>query len=266
MIPPKLDGSMEDWLEHQIRVHAAFFKGKSLLLDVGAYHGDFSRRFVSMPESPFNEAILFEPNRDTFNSLQQQFAGDKRFRFENRACDAKPGSATLFCQGQACTGSLLPYHPDRTQPGAQQIEQTVPVVVLDEFLAENALSKKLALIKIDTQGNDLRVLQGAVKTLASQRPWLVVEMISTPRFVNQARPFQIIQWLEEQNYLLAAQFNESYTAAGWLAWYDACFVPREVVDTKINTHHHRPQAAAAAKAQGAKSNKLWKKVQSAFAK
>jgi FkbM family methyltransferase len=234
---PNIAGSLEDWLESQILRHADFFRQRPLLLDVGAYHGDFSRRFTGAPNSPFLEAILFEPNPESFRVLQQAFASDNRFRLVAGACADRAGSATLYCQGALYTGSLLPYQNDRPGPKS---EHTVDVTTVDELLFGGDFPRQAGLIKIDTQGNDLRVLQGAVRTLRSHRPWVVVEMLATPRFVNQAAPVEIMRFLASEGYFLAAQFNEFYTATGWLAWYDAGFVPQELFSMDATANLARP--------------------------
>jgi FkbM family methyltransferase len=248
---PNVAGSLEDWLESQIERHAAFFRERPLLLDIGAYHGDFSRRFAGSAGGVLREAILFEPNPENFNALREAFAGDKRFRLENCACADRAGSAKLFCQGERYTGSLLAYQNER--PGPKN-EHTVKVTTVDEILAGSA--PRVGLIKIDTQGNDLRVLQGAVQALRASRPWLIVEMLATPRFVNQANPIDVMQFLAGEKYFLAAQFNEYYTATGWLAWYDACFVPLELFSMEATANVARPSAAEAASEKGGLAKKL----------
>jgi FkbM family methyltransferase len=238
-IPPRVSGSLEDWLQAQIARHADWFALRPLLLDVGAYHGDFSRHFIEAPSSPFREAILFEPNPENLSVLQNAFGGDNRFRLEALACADQPGNAKLFCQGERYTGSLLAYEGGR--PGPKSAHSVV-VTTLDQFLAKGDASRKVGMIKIDTQGNDLRVLQGATRILRAHRPWLVVEMLATPRFVNQARPVELMAFLDGRGYFMAAQFNEYYTASGWLAWFDAAFVPSELFSMEATANLPRPTA------------------------
>jgi FkbM family methyltransferase len=183
---------------------------------------------------------LFEPNPENLEVLRKSFAGDARFRVEPAACADKPGNAELRCQGERYTGSLLPYDGERPGPKSAH---PVAVTTLDQFLPEDGAAPKIGMIKIDTQGNDLRVLQGATRTLRAHRPWLVVEMLATPRFVNQARPVEIMAFLDSQRYFMAAQFDEYYT--GWLAWFDACFVPLELFAMKATENVRRPTAREA---------------------
>lgn len=238
---------MEDWLESQMVHHAGFFRERPLLLDVGAYHGDFARRFAGAHNTPFLEAVLFEPNPESFSVLQQQLASDKRFHLQARACSDRAGSATLHCQGELYTGSLLAYQSER--PGPKKAH-AVDVTTVDEFMAGADFQRRAGLIKMDTQGNELRVLQGAIRTLRASRPWIVVEMLATARFVNQATPLEITRFLAAENYFLAAQFNEYYTATGWLAWYDACFVPQELFSMEATANLPRPTAAGAGNGAG----------------
>lgn len=239
---PDLGGSLEDWLESQVARHASWFKSRSAILDVGAYHGDFAWRFLQFPASPFATAALFEPNPDSFALLQKRFAQDKRFSLKPQGCSNQTGAATLHCQGAVYTGSILDYKQERDGPKANH---SVSVTTVDEFLKSEP-ELRPGLIKVDTQGNDLRVLEGAVHTLKSIRPWVAVEMLTTPRFVHQATPVQMISFLEQQSYFLAALFNEFYTDTGWLAWCDACFVPQELFSMDVKTNHPRPARSGAA--------------------
>jgi FkbM family methyltransferase len=223
--PPNVGGSMEDWLEGELARYAYWFHERPLLVDVGAYHGDFAGRFMTAPNTPFREALLFEPNPESFQLIQRKLKVDARYHLERKACSDGVGIAKLGCSGEYYTGSLLPYEGER--PGAKN-EFEVDVTTLDAVMLAGNSAARAGLIKIDAQGKDLQVLRGAIETLRLGRPWLIVEMLTTPRFVNQGTPLEIMRFLEEQNYFLAAQFNEFYTSTGWLAWYDACFVPKEL--------------------------------------
>jgi FkbM family methyltransferase len=241
-VSPNLGGSLEDWLEGQISRHSEWFRKRPALVDVGAYFGEFSHRFLDAEESPFQQAILFEPNPENFAALQRRWPSDERVHLERLACGERSGTSKLVCQGEGYTGSLLARRQDR--PGTRT-DYEVSVIALDDYLSRNGASSSVGLLKLDTQGNDLRALQGSVCVLGKSRPWIVVEMLATPRFVNQAAPAEITQFLEAENYFFAAAMNEFYTATGWLAWFDACFIPRELFTMDMNANLPRPSASHA---------------------
>jgi len=51
-------------------------------------------------------------------------------------------------------------------------------------------------------------------------------MIFADLYNGQAAPHEIIHWMAQQGYQLAGIFDEHYSAEGWIAWCDACFVPK----------------------------------------
>ncbi|HEX3718330.1 MAG TPA: FkbM family methyltransferase [Verrucomicrobiae bacterium] len=236
---PNLGGTLEDWLEGQIRRYGDWFRERPVLVDVGAYHGEFSNRFVTGEKSPFRSAILFEPNPENFAELQRKLASDERFCLERLACGDQAGQGKLVCKGIGYTGSLLARRQE--MPGIRN-EYEVTIVTLDDYFAQKKPPGGVGLLKLDTQGNDLRALRGAVCLLARSRPWIVVEMLATPRFDGQAKPAEITEFLEGENYFLGAAMNEFYTDTGWLAWFDACFVPRELFSMDMNSNLQRPGA------------------------
>ena len=162
-----IDGSMEKWLLQQLITHGHCFAKKPLLLDVGAYHGDFAAALLATSVSRFQKAILFEPNSLNLQFLQQRFAGNASVDLEPHACDAVAGERKFFCAGETYTGSLLPYGAVPDKPVRETV---VRCLVLDDFLAQRKQLDQVGLLKIDTQGNDLRVLQGAAASLRASRP------------------------------------------------------------------------------------------------
>jgi FkbM family methyltransferase len=236
---PNLSGSLEDWLECQLARHVEWFRERTTIVDVGAFHGDFTARFLNTKPNLFSRAILFEPNPQNYAVLERDLGPDKRVRLERFACGDSSGAGKLVSQGEGYTGSLLERRQDR--PGARN-DYEVKIVTLDEYLSSKGHSGSAGIFKVDTQGNDLRALRGGIGELRKSRPWIVVEMLATPRFVNQASPAEIAQFLETENYFLAAEMNEHYTSTGWLAWFDACFVPRELFSMDMNSNIARPSA------------------------
>jgi FkbM family methyltransferase len=230
-----LNGTLEDWLGLQIATHEESFKQRPMLIDIGAYHGDFAARFLG--DKTFREAILFEPNPTNYLEIEKRFADRNDVKLEVVACDMQSGEREFFCAGETYTGSLLPYGTPTPTPVERSVVQCV---TLDSYLNEHALLDKIGLIKIDTQGNDLRVLQGAEEMLRVSRPWIVAELIYVPLYENQGHPHELALWLADYGYTMAAQFNEYYTQNGWLAWSDACFVPKELTATFPDSFLGRP--------------------------
>jgi FkbM family methyltransferase len=226
------NGSLEKWLSRQLEASASRFRDRPVLIDVGAYHGDFAKGFLAR----FRQAILFEPNPVNLVELQKRFTGNSNVQIESLACDEIAGTREFFCAGPTYTGSLLPYRTTTAQ------RSTVQCVSLDAHLEQRGLTNQIGLLKIDTQGNDLRVLRSAVNTLKRSRPWIVAELIFVPLYENQAQPHEIAGWLAGQGYTQAAQFNEFYSHNGWLGWADACFVPGEDINGLTDEYAPRPTA------------------------
>lgn len=235
---PAVDSSFDEWLSGQVVRNEKAFRGKPLLLDVGAYRGDFASKFLGLKNTPFQKAVLFEPNPDCFRMLEGVFASDSRYSVQRVACDSESNPRTLFCRGEKYTGSLLHY---ATEEGGFSTDETlVRCLRLDDYLTSSSDRAQVGLIKVDTQGNDLRVLQGAEEILRTSRPWLAVELIFIPLYKGQADPQELTRWLGSQGYTLAGQFNEYYTSDGWLAWEDACFIPKEVPRSAAMDFVRRP--------------------------
>lgn len=248
-----LAGTLQQWLRMQLAAHRGSFTGRDIVLDVGAYHGEFAEEFLSAGKGLFREAVLFEPNPANFTALQKRFAHANNVRLENFACDSQPGKHEFFCAGETYTGSLLPYATATTAPLQKS---QVRCVTLDGYLQERKELERVALLKIDTQGNDLRVLQGASALLRASRPWIVTELINVQLYASQAQPHEIGGWLATHGYRKAAEFNESYTDTGWLAWTDACFVPEELMAT-FATERFRTRPTA----EQARKRSVWYKIQ-----
>lgn len=256
-----VDGSLEKWLRQQLIARSQDAQRRRLLLDVGAYHGDFAATYLSVPESGFDRAILFEPNPANFTFLQQQFASQPAFQVERLACDTAEGDRTFFCSGETYTGSLLRYDRVTTAP---VVEMAVHSVRLDDFLRTKNLLDQVGLLKIDTQGNELRVLQGAPDMLRTSRPWIVCELLYLPRFQSQAQPHEIAHYLSQQGYTMAAQLNEHYTQNGWLAWSDACFVPVESIGTVMESFQLRPTAEGVRRPRMRVGQRIRRKIRKIF--
>ncbi len=133
-----------------------------LCIDVGFHDGASARELLAT--RPTASVIGFDPSRFARASYEAGFSGDSRVRFHNCALAALPGRLTLHDYGNMCnslaTRRELPDHVPETYE--------VPVTTLDGFCAAEGI-QRISLLKVDAEGYDLDVLEGARQLLDSSR-------------------------------------------------------------------------------------------------
>lgn len=144
--------------------------GVDCVWDVGANRGQYAthlRRDVGF-RGPI---ISFEPMPEIADELRRQSAGDPLWFVETLALDREAGPAIFNVMASDTFSSLRP--PAEDQPeiflGQNKIAQQISVMrstVAVEFPKwRQKLIFNRPFLKMDTQGNDLAVVQGAGETL-----------------------------------------------------------------------------------------------------
>ena len=91
--------------------------------------------------------------------------GINRATIEAFACsDAAAGEVELYQDGDAANSTLVPF-VGRDGPTTRHESFRVPVTTLDAYFAQRALPKPRC-VKIDTEGAEIRILQGARELLS----------------------------------------------------------------------------------------------------
>lgn len=136
-----------------------------LVVDVGANEGQFAR---NLRQRGYKGQIWsFEPISSVFDSLQSYAQADKQWQTSRTAVGAEPGEATInvsrhtvFSSIKNLTDAATAFDPNS---GIERVE-VVPVATLDNLLASSPATS--VFLKVDTQGFEREVLQGATRTLA----------------------------------------------------------------------------------------------------
>jgi FkbM family methyltransferase len=136
-------------------------------VDVGAHRGDVLDAIVRI--APHGRHVGFEPLPDLAAELQRRHP---RVDVRAVALSDRNGDATFthVLDRPGWSG----FRPRPTPDGAAARTQaiTVPTARLDDALAPG---HRPALVKIDVEGAELQVLEGARATLAADRPLVVFE-------------------------------------------------------------------------------------------
>jgi FkbM family methyltransferase len=147
------------------------FEG-DLAFDVGANHGQSLRAMVTAGR--FRRAVALEPSAEAWEVLVREFGSDGRVTLLQGAAAERTGTLELsVCAGAIQGGELLApelvgHSPDLWWSG-ETGRRTVRCVTLDALAAQYGVPQ---LVKVDTEGGEVRVLEGA-GTLMGRTEWLV---------------------------------------------------------------------------------------------
>lgn len=164
------------WGEHE-RVTEQFLLealgAGGTFLDLGANIGYFSL-LIAHELAGRCHVIAFEPNPPIYRLLEAG-AGASRgaaaLRLVPLAISDRAGRLDFVIDARNTGHShLAGVH----ESGATQ---QVGVVVLDEWLAQNPPPARIAAVKLDVEGCELKALRGMERTLRTHRPALVIEII-----------------------------------------------------------------------------------------
>jgi len=143
--------------------------GGFVFLDVGANIGDTVASVLSSAGVPVF-AVCFEPTPRYRELLEANWRGDDRVLSLPFACSTKSGRARLGLTESDGTASLSPRDP-RLHSSAAEVE----VVAIDDVVETHRGIAGCRFLKIDTDGHDLEVIGGALKTIERERPFVLFE-------------------------------------------------------------------------------------------
>lgn len=162
-----------------------------VVVDVGAHIGLISLLFADLV-GPSGVVHSFEPNHDAAELLRSAVAINQftnRIIVHEAAVGDANGSTQLFegVQG-GTTNSTVPGWTDSTT------SRTVPAVTLDHVLLP-LVGKPIGLMKIDVEGAEAAVLDGARQLLSSYPPRALIVEVS-----SRVSATDVLSRLEEHGY------------------------------------------------------------------
>jgi FkbM family methyltransferase len=180
-------------------------KHATVVLDVGANRGAFVDRIRGQGYE--GRVISFEPLPQPFAALARRVEGNAQWDAVQVAISDAPGTATMGRSEDAeGTSSLLSTTDVMVEylPSAAPTETLdVRVSTVDEQVRDRLRETDRPFLKIDTQGAELSVLEGADATLP-RAVGVLVELSFVELYEGQALFAEIVDWLAARNFLLLA--------------------------------------------------------------
>ena len=197
-----------------------------IILDVGANIGLFSKAFAN---SRFKPKIIFsfEPSSYVFSILKRVTKRYPTVKCIQVAISNKQGTTTLNMPVKP-SGSIRVglSHIGKTIDGVY-LKEEIKTETLDDFLQFNQL-KSVDLVKIDVEGAEYLVLEGAQNLLTEIRPiWFVEITDMGDRFQKNGK--DVFNTFVNHNYLpyvynSKAEFREQEE---FVCGYNYLFIPNE---------------------------------------
>lgn len=139
------------------------------VVDVGANSGQWSKEMIlAARQAGRNDDLdlhVFEPSLYTFERLSEGLGPQRGVTLNQLAVSDRSGASVLHVAAPGAEINSL--HRSHDTPDGT-VTEAVTMTTLDEY-AEQASLKRITLLKVDTEGNDMAVLRGARTLLAAQR-------------------------------------------------------------------------------------------------
>jgi FkbM family methyltransferase len=191
------DEGIYEW--NNVQLLWTLMKPGTWMLDVGANIGLMALPILhNVPES---KVLSFEPSPNSAPWLERTIAGSgyrNRWRLVAKVAGASPGQATFFVSPRQASYLDGVVDTNRVEGGSSV---TVDATTLD---AEwHALGNpEVSLLKIDVEGWEFQVLQGASELLNKQRPSILLEWNAVNLRATQVAPEAILEFANSANYSL----------------------------------------------------------------
>lgn len=193
--------SSEHWAPHlliyqaYIRIIGSGLASKGCAIDAGAHIGIATVHFSHY----FDEVIAFEPCKENFNCLARNCEELENVKLMMMGLGSKNGKAVLQTVDDNTGAGFIQdveerqYRPEDSIDGKKK---DVRITTID------SLEVDCSLIKIDVQGYEKNVLDGARQTISKWKPIIIVEMEdSNDRVEGVKESMSIKSCLQELGYI-----------------------------------------------------------------
>lgn len=176
-----------------------------LVFDIGANHGQFASEIRSAGYS--NKIVSFEPLSVAHSILQKASENDPKWRVHERcALGDRNGEVEINIAGNSVSSSILPMldsHKAAAPASVYKGKETVSIQTLDAVAQQYIKNAQAPFLKIDTQGFEWEVLNGARDTLHHIKG-VLLELTLSPLYDGQHLWRETIERLEAEGFSLWA--------------------------------------------------------------
>ena len=199
------------------------FNKNSIIYDIGAFNGETAKLFSKA--FPENKIIAFEANPKVFDLAKNNCSDYKNITFYNNAISDKNEIVNFYVTTNDVSSSLNQINDKEVNETDYKTELNLKnkVSVEAKKLEDFNNDSEVLLLKIDTQGYELQVINGA-KEILKKTCFVLIEMSNHNMYVNGCKYHEVDALMRENNFKLA-DIIVTYRKNGiFLSEYDAIYI------------------------------------------
>ncbi len=195
------------YMEQRSKMIALSHFNINLIFDIGANYGLYA---LELRELGYDKKIVsFEPLNKVYASLKKTASKDSNWKVDNIALGNKDGEDYINISKNTHSSSILntlPLHTDAAPESVYIDKQKIIIKRLDSIFSNYYESGDNVFLKIDTQGFEKYVLEGAENSLANVSG-IQLEMSLTPLYEGTPLYLDMIEYMDKRGFQLFALEN-----------------------------------------------------------
>jgi FkbM family methyltransferase len=174
----------------------------NLVFDVGANEGQYAK---SLRQAGFKGRIVsFEPVSFVYKNLANSAKGDSLWQTCNIALGDFDGTGEINISGNSYSSSFLPIGQTHVQCAPESIyvsKERVIVKRIDSVIDDYCLPGETLFLKIDSQGYEKRIIDGAGLSL-NRLKGVQMEVSLVPLYDGETLLTEMIDLMSDKSYVL----------------------------------------------------------------
>lgn len=211
-----------------------------VIFDVGANQGQSIKKYKKL----YNDARIhsFEPQAKEVEILKKKYENDQKLFLNCVAVGEKQGTLDFNINVESSHSSFKNLIPNTTWIKKRSLREKIKsekytiekiptrIITLDDYAKKNKVNN-IDILKIDTQGYEDKVLQGAQELLKNKKIKLIkLEMIFSEIYENPLQIYDVEKFLILNDYKLFGISNGGSLISHYIYQADFIYVSPEVYE------------------------------------
>ena len=184
------------------------------IFDVGSHRGESIDYFIKLKD--LKKIQSFEPQKNIFLVLKKKYKNNNKVILNQIALSQNENYKDFYINDLSSTSSFSRLNKkslwlkiknkilNKKNPIINKIK--IRSLTIDKFIKQKKI-KKIDLLKIDTEGHELEVLKGALKTIKEHKvKFILIELHFSKMYQNYSKK-KIESFLAKNNFFLLKKFK-----------------------------------------------------------